>query len=360
MNITNQIYLVFVSLIALTNHGLVAQEVGFSKAKEHVKAYNFEKFDVERFSLYSIGSDSEKVFFFYENLKDRKGKILFIQNNTLIDASKNYSFAIPDKESDETGYITTRSVDGRFFFYCKDYFDDTSDYGYSRLFIYDSGHEYFLDSVYNADKKIHISFSTGGRYLLVNTLNTYADYYNPEQDNRIMVYDLSEIGQGKINREYIPCMHCSDSYLVGDNLFFTIGRKDGYNGFSNKDIYMAPWRSLQDSVKIAANTDILAISPDGKSILGTRFWDRQKSTAVVVDVEQKRYQMLLGRDYAEHNAFFFPFDSKFVFDFKGYLIYVDFPEKYPFDALKWRNEQIPDWTDEEFWRPYEHTPLPEK
>ena len=117
--------------------------------------------------------------------------------------------------------------------------------------------------------------------------------------------------------------------------------------------------NLQDSVKIASNTDIKAISPDGKYILGTRFWDRQKNTDVIVNVEKKKYQMLLGRDYAKQRAFYSHHEDKFTYDFKGYLIYVAFPGSYPFDVLKWKNEEIPDWTEEEFWKQYEHPPLSE-
>ena len=244
-----------------------------------------------------------------------------------------------------------------YFFFRKMNFESPEDYGYNALYLSLGDKTYFLDSIYNADKKIHSSISSDGRYLLVNTLNTLSDYYNPEQDNRIMVYDLKNIDQGKIKKEYIPCTHCSDSYLVGDRLFFTIGDRDGYENFSNKDIYLAPWGNLQDSVKIASNTDIKAISPDGKYILGTRFWDRQKLTDVIVDVDEKKYQMVLGRDYARHKTFYSHHKNKFAYDFKGYLIYVDIPESYPFDALKWKNEEIPDWTEEEFWKQYEHAPL---
>jgi len=76
-----------------------------------------------------------------------------------------------------------------------------------------------------------------------------------------------------------------------------------------------------------------------------------------IDVEAKKYQMLLGRDYFKHKAFYSYYEKKFAFDFEGYLIYVDFPESYPFDALNWRNEEIPDWTEKKFWSNYQHAPL---
>ena len=280
-------------------------------------------------------------------------------DNTIVTESLERNFNLPVEESDwNEGFLDMNSLKDNYWFYDVGYMSDDYEVYFQNLWLQYKGQDYFLDSIYNADKLIHSSFSSDGRYLLVNTLNTLSDYYNPEQDNRIMVYDLSEIDQGNIKKEYIPCTHCSDSYLIGDQLFFTIGRKDGYDGFSNKDIYRAPWGSLKDSVKIASNTDILAISPDGKYILGTRFWDRQKTTAIMVDVAQKKYQMLLGRDYAKQRAFYSHYQNMFAFDFKGYLIYLDFPKRYPFDALRWRNEEIPDWTEEDFWQQFEHDPLP--
>jgi len=79
---------------------------------------------------------------------------------------------------------------------------------------------------------------------------------------------------------------------------------------------------------------------------------------VIIEVASKKYQMLLGRDYYKHKSFYSHHENKFAFDFTGYLIYVDFPDKYPFDALNWRNEEIPDWTEKEFWSKYQHDPLP--
>jgi hypothetical protein len=314
----------------------------------------YELLKKERLLLF-VGFFDDESFLLYGEDSDYNGKVYSysLQNNEISNVDK-YLDIIGDSFN---GLSLNNSRKG--IFYSKFFLNDPIDYGYSTLHFFSENHEYFLDSIYNADKKIHSSFSSDGRYLLVNTLNTLSDYYNPEQDDQIMVYDLAEIDKGIIKKEYIPCFHCSDSYLVGDQLFFSIGRKDGYDGFSNKDIYAAPWGSLKDSVKVADNTDILAISPDGKYILGSRFWDRQKNTAVIVDVQQRKYQMLLGRDYGEKKAFYSHNESKFAFDFKGHLIYVDFPKSYPFDALNWQNEEIPSWTEQEFWKKYEHPPLPD-
>lgn len=237
--------------------------------------------------------------------------------------------------------------------------DDTYQIYYQRIWLQYNSRDFFLDSIHNADKNIHSSFSSDGKLLLLNTLNTLGDYYNPAQDDQIYVYDLTNLENEEIKKSTIPCIHCSDSYLIGNQHFFTIGNDDGYGGFANKDIYVAPWGKLEDSLKIASTTSMLAVSPDGKYILGTRFFDRYKATAVIIDVEKKKYQMLLGRDYAEYRAFYSTQEKKFSFQIKNYIVYIDFPKEYPFDALKWRNEEIPDFTEEEFWSQYEHGPLPD-
>jgi hypothetical protein len=342
----------FLLLLIQVNNNLIAQ-IPFEKTFENL--WNVDELNEYGFLGFQEGNP---IFVSRAGRKDNSYKIIIINEKVEKIELFNLKFTPPFETSNiETGFLRLIDFGRSSWFYKVMFSNDDFTIYYQNLWLQHNGKDYFLDSIYNADKKIHSSFSSDGKYLFVNTLNTLSDYYNPAQDNRIMVYDLSEIEQGKIGKQYIPCTHCSDSYLIGDQLFFTIGRKDGYGGYSNKDIYLAPWGNLEDSVKVAANTDIIAISPDGKYILGTRFWDRQKTTAVIVDVEHKKYQMLLGRDYAERKTFYSYYKSKFAFDFKGYLIYVDFPEGYPFDALKWRNEEIPDWTEKEFWSQFQHPPL---
>ncbi|MCG8386749.1 MAG: hypothetical protein MJA30_14465 [Cytophagales bacterium] len=329
-----------------------SQVVDIEKSNEIILGYKIEIPKNNRYSLYNIGKADDKLYYYSRNITTKEKKIWLLEDEELLDVSQRFKFAIDNS-------LSERFYQNGYFFYSRYTLNDPINYGYQKIYLNYNNKDFLLDSIYNADKKIHASFSSDGRYLLVNTLNTLSDYYNPRQDNRIMVYDLEDIEKGEIRKEYIPCIHCSDSYLVDDRLFFTIGRQDGYENFSNKDIYVAPWGSLRDSVKIASNTDIKAVSPDGKYILGTRFWDRQKLTDVIVNVEQKKYQMLLGRDYAKQRAFYSHHEDKFTYDFKGYLIYVAFPGSYPFDVLKWKNEEIPDWTEEEFWKQYEHPPLSE-
>jgi len=334
---------------------VISQSINFKKAIEDIKRIEVENGSFKGYLNY--------LPFYLKRLSRYKN---IYESFVINEVKESYSgneliFNAPIENSKiSTGLLTVENFNNELWFYTIIYSSDDFKIYYQNLWLQHHGKDYFLDSIYNADKIIHSSFSSDGKYLLVNTLNTLSDYYNPEQDNRIMVYDLSEIDQGNIKKEYIPCDKCADSYLVNNTLFFTIGRKDAYDGFNNKDIYMAPWGNLEDTTKIASNTKIIAISPDGRYILGSRFFDRQKNTCVILDVISKKYQMLLGRDYFKYQAFYSYYEKMFAFDFKGYLIYVDFPKSYPFDALNWRNEEIPDWTEKEFWGKYQHDLLPEK
>jgi len=281
---------------------LLSQREKFITTEEVIDNYKITEFNLTKPNSISIGGFlNNKIILIYDNIREKQVNLFALDEDLNLDT---YSFS--ENEIDNRRLFSFNIMNDMVF-YTASFFvsEDLSDYGYSNLYLKNGFDKIKLDSIYNADKIIHSSFSSDGKYLLVNSLNTLSDYYNPEQDNRIMVYDLSDIDRGNIKKEYIPCDKCADSYLVNNTLFFTIGRKDAYSGFNNKDIYMAPWGNLKDTVKIASNTKIIAISPDGKYILASRFFDRQKNTCVIIDVASKKYQMLLGRDYFKYKAFLF-------------------------------------------------------
>ena len=76
----------------------------------------------------------------------------------------------------------------------------------------------------------------------------------------------------------------------------------------------------------------------------------------IVDVTQKKYQLLLGRDYDDDRsqAFYSQYHQKFAFDMNSHIVYVDFPDEYPFDALRRDNSLVPFDLD---LTPYQHPPL---
>ncbi len=214
-----------------------------------------------------------------------------------------------------------------------------------------------MDSLHYADKNVDASFSTDGKYLLVNTLHELTDYYEPAVNNQIYVYSVDSLKQGKISQQTIPCHLCADSYLVGDQLFFTksIVPDDLWGGFAEPNVYVAPWGRIQDSVKVVASSDIAAVSSDGKYVLAHRR-DIANGALAIVDVAQKKYQLLLGREYQRYSRrpFYSHLYKKFAFIMGGHIVYVDFPNKYPFDALRRDNPLVPFDLDLIL---YQHPPL---
>ena len=229
------------------------------------------------------------------------------------------------------------------------------DEGYNKLILWYNNQKIILDSIYNADKNIRASFSTDGKYLLVNTLSELPDYYQPEIDDQIMVYSIDSLKKGRVDMQSISCTLCADSYLVGGQLFFTKSNvpDDLWGGYAWPDIYVAPWGRIQDSVKIAAAADIYAISPDGKYILAKRK-DLPNGPRAIIDVATKKYQLLLGREYQKAQAFYSYQKEKFAFDFGDRIVYVDFPKEYPFDALNPDNPEVPFDLD---LKPFQHPPF---
>lgn len=322
-----------------------------TKTSEKIIEYKFEN-PPQKYSLKPIGYIDKNVIYQFVDYSD--WSIKFYTLNEI-----EYTFhQVLNEISFKGRDLYFFSVSDSIIFYRKR-FSNIENEGKCKLIIQQKNNVYMLDSIDNADKRIHSSFSTNGNILIVNTLNTLSDYYNTEQDNRFMIYRLDSINKGKIIKDYIPCIFCADGYLVGNELFFTRSnlRDDFSNGFAWKNIYKAPWGKLQDSLKIAVFSEILVISPDGKYILATRHFDLPNNPCVIIDVERKRYQLLFGRNYSKATAFYSYKEKKFAFDFGGKIVYVDFPNEYPFDALRRDNQDIPKWSNKDFYKQLEHEPF---
>lgn len=347
----NYVLISLVAFVILASFVNAQKNMSLTKTTETIVDFKFSFPIIKgRNSLTPIGYLNESIIYKFDDYSNWSTKFFLLNEN-------NFEFSqILGTITDSKRMFFFNSLDS-IIFYREAFYNN--DVGYLKIFLVNKFETYEIDSIFNADKKIHSSFSSDGKYLIVNTLNTLSDYYNPEQDNRIMVYSLENIKNGKINKIYIPCTHCADGYLVGDDFFFTkSNQQDDYSGgFAWKDIYKAPWGKLQDSIKIAAFSEILAISPDGKYILGTRHFDLPNSPCAIFDVENKKYQLLLGRNYSKAHAFYSFKNKKFAFDFSGRIVYIDFPKKYPFDALRRGNPDIPNWSETEFYKSYQHEPF---
>lgn len=321
------------------------------KTTETIVKYNFSSpITKGKNSLKPVGYFNKSILYKYDEYTNWSAKFYLLDEN-------NYEFKQILEVIPNSKRLFFFSTFDSLIFYREAVFNNGD--GYSKLFILYKANSIMLDSIYNADKKIHASFSTDGKFIIVNTLNTLSDFYNPEQDDRIMVYSLENIKEGKVKKEYIPCTHCADGYLVNGDFFFTKSnqRDDFSGGFLWKDIYKAPWGKLKDTVKVAAFSEILAISPDGRYILATRHFDLPNSPCAIIDVDKNKYQLLLGRNYSKADAFYSFKEKKFAFDFGDRIVYIDFPKEYPFYALKRDNPDIPNWSNTEFYKQFEHEPF---
>lgn len=162
------------------------------KGRNYIKPIGY----IDDFLLYKYRDKNKNIKFFKFNEENKIFKQVFSNLNL----SSRFLYQFSSKDS--------------FIFYKKIFFNETDDYGYSNLIVQYDKTQYIIDSIYNADKKIHSSFSVDGNFLIVNTLNTLSDYYNPEQDDRIGIYSLDSLKKGKVSKNYISCTNCADSYLV--------------------------------------------------------------------------------------------------------------------------------------------------
>ena len=237
-------------------------------------------------------------------------------------------------------YLSSFNIQENKFFYSEDYFTSPEDTGYRLLYLFYLNDKHYLDSVYSTDKKVFSSFSKDNKILLVNNFYELPDFYNLIKDNYTYIYYLDDIQSG-IKKDSIYCKHCSNSTLIDDKLFYTISNeKDEWDNYTWKEIYVAPWGNISDTTRIASRTRLLAVSSDGKYILGKRY-DLFNGVCVIIDVETKKYQILIGRDYQSVKSFYSEVEKKFGFDFDDEIIYVDYPKTYPFDALLKDNPLVP-------------------
>jgi hypothetical protein len=290
--------------------------------------------------LYLLKDKNHALKFFILNEGNYSFQRVF--NNINLDGKNLYHFAVQDS----------------LLFYTKTFHDEKD--GYSQLILNYKNRTLVLDSVYNSDKKINPNFSADNNLLIINCLNTLSDYYNPAQDNRFRIFALNNLQKGPPTARDIPCTHCAKGSLIENKFFFTKStyRDDFNDGYAWMDIYYSPWGKMQDSTKIASYSDIVQVSPDGKYILARRIFDLKNRPFAIIDVRNKKYQLLLGRDYSNGRPFYSFKEKKFAFDFGGVITYIDYPKEFPFDALKKTNRKdIPSWTDLNFYKQFEHKPF---
>jgi hypothetical protein len=201
------------------------------------------------------------------------------------------------------------------------------------------------------DKHYEFKFSEDGNYLICNPFSDSAPGYEESEDGFIFLYDLRS---GKVPnlKKKIKCSHCSNSFIFGRQLItqreIPIGH--GFDG-DYHNIYFAGIDNPDDTTLCAFNIKLLDISTDKKYILGKKYL-YGRATPIILDVNSKHYQYLLGRDYPTDRCFYSTTKKKFAFDLGDQIVYVEIPAQFPFDALL-RTEQFSSKKDDEnFWAAY--------
>lgn len=179
------------------------------------------------------------------------------------------------------------------------------------------------------DKDVYFNICYSGDCIVLNEfVSTYLR--STKSDSVIAVFNVQN---GHIITKELTCKECIKPQIVNEQLFY--GKKFYY--FPGTDaydwtIYQASKFDLPKRELLAEYIEILLVSPDGKYILGKKNL-QGTDVAVLLDVEAKKFDYLLGRDYLQFDYFFSPAFKKFAFDTKNQIIYINYPDKFSFNSV---------------------------
>ena len=234
----------------------------------------------------------------------------------------------------------------------------TIDYFYSRDCILD--YQDFWFELNGKEKKIR---SVGGHYYDVDVyynicytgdcmvMTDFVSEYlrSTKSDSIITVYGVQN---GDVTTKEIACMECVSPQIVKGQLFY--GQKFYYcpgTDFYDWKVYRAPNFDLSKSELLGEYIEPLLVSPDGKYILGKKYL-HDKAVAVILDVEAKKFDYLLGREYLRYKYFYSPVHKKFAFDTDSHIIYINYPQEFQFNSIGEDAEEksLPKSEREAFWK----------
>jgi hypothetical protein len=304
-------------------------------------------------SLISIDSLSRPNFFLYDELQYRlfKETVKINSSSKMVGAVRlgdkfifTGYFDVPDSLRDIA--LTDMPIEN--FEYQDFWFMESSG-----SFKFDRLPMHFIDKYYQ------IKFSFSGNHLICNAFTSRTTGYDSVLDGFFIVYDLTKAKNKNIRKHIVKCDMCMNTFLFDETFIF---QKDieiggGFDGFHH-NIYISPRNKVNDTTKLANDIELLSLTPDGKYILGAKYL-YGKHTAVILNVESRRFQYIMGRDYLNYPFFYSELEKKFAFDFGNHIIYVDFPRTFPFDSLRLYKTFTKREDNETFWRRYQLPSLQE-
>lgn len=197
----------------------------------------------------------------------------------------------------------------------------------------------------NFDIVPYVTFPEDTSLMIINTLQEEPSYYDSKYDDYIWKFDLENLKRGIVKKDSVFCKYCRSCFEANHKWIFTKSneRDDLYDGFSLTDVYVSSISDLSDSVKVAVKFNVCSVSEDGRYIFAVKNYVSSERACVIIDSEERKYQIILGRDYSSMNPFYSKEEKKFGFDNGDCVIYIDMPQKFPFDAL---NDEFPYVEDE--------------
>lgn len=219
-----------------------------------------------------------------------------------------------------------------------------------------NNYSFQLENSNSFEDEVDINLSSDGRYVIHAS---YTGIYlkDVRGDSIITIYDFNNIDKPLIKE--LTCKECIKPQIVNEQLFY--GKKFYY--FPGTDaydwkIYRASKLDLPRSELLAEYIEILLVSPDGKYILGKKNL-QGKDVAVILDVEAKKFAYLLGREYLQFDYFFSPAYKKFAFYTENHIIYINYPDEFPFNSVGEDAERKRTSKSEKavFWKKYNYPAL---
>jgi hypothetical protein len=313
--------------------------------EKQINITNISGYDNNKLSILSIDSLGFGMLWIYDEHENKvvKGIGILQKNKKIINAYKADSLLIL------SGYFDLPDSS-----YAKLTIDKLpiSEVEYQDFWAQLNGKTYMITSFpyFYMEKPVIFKLSADKKYLICNFYYAGMDILADAEDNIIITYDLTKLEQNKIVEKRISCERCYNTFLVNDSLIwgqeFTYYDKDG-GEYTYSNIYKAPVNDISDTTILARNTELLNISPDGKYILGKRNL-YGKDFVIIINILAKQYKYITGRQYPYEKCFYSYKEKKFGFIFNDHLVYIEFPEKYPNNALE--NFKITTKKDDEiFW-----------
>ena len=338
--------------IILTCSNMFSQ---FQFASEKIIQKPKDIIDTRNIINYIVGKDDDKIIFsvdyFKNNCYETKEILYFdeirneVTKKTEVSINKEFGLVGVKQFNNLKLHTVYKKNQHNNFSFC-----EILDFHQLNLSYLVNRNDFILKNTNNFEEGVDLMISFDGRYVIYSP---YTGEYLQDvpNDSTISIYDFGTNEEVKPIQKKITCQECIKPQMANGKLYYS--KKFYY--FPGTDAY--DWKIFRatnfDRSKtelLAEYIEILLVSPDGNYILGKKNL-HGKDVAVLLDVDAKKFNYLLGRDYLQYDYFFSPAHKKFAFDTENYFIYIEYPTKFPFGSVGIDAERIKSSISEKeaFW-----------